>query len=300
MAFRFCPRPYLPAPRHPPGGVESTIDGESRGWTYDLRSMIPLFYQLNYIADQTWVDPTSTSPKNSQYIWEIRPFTCASTNRSRNGFGWIMLISMRSTHVYKSIRKESIQPQVPLRLPCYDLFEIMTFSIGTFWITHTYACIFPQMHIYRACIIQSSDFKKSPLSQIDRRCVQGPGTCSPRRADPRLLAIPASWCRIADTNPNKGSFWGFAQTLVLASFWKNHCSTCVAQLIRAMMTWRRPHLPPVYHWQYLVSYEYKKRVAFVQGLNQASHDTNWRQPCSTCTRYVLLFFKNTPHVCKSW
>src|SRR5471030_1543957 len=28
-----------------------------------------------------------------------------------------------------------------------------------------------------------------------------------------------------------------------------HCSTCVALLVRAMMTCRHPHLPPVYHRQ---------------------------------------------------
>src|SRR3954453_9644063 len=40
------------------------------------------------------------------------------------------------------------------------------------------------------------------LSWCDGRCVQGPGTYSPRRADPGLLATPASWSRVADSNPN--------------------------------------------------------------------------------------------------
>ena len=35
--------------------------------------------------------------------------------------------------------------------------------------------------------------------------------------------------------------------------WLLTCSTCVAQPIRAMRTWHHPHLPPVYHWQFLVS-----------------------------------------------
>src|SRR5699024_12012708 len=34
----------------------------------------------------------------------------------------------------------------------------------------------------------------------DGRCVQGPGTYSPRHSDPRLLAIPTSWSRVADSN----------------------------------------------------------------------------------------------------
>lgn len=49
-------------------------------------------------------------------------------------------------------------------------------------------------------------FGEKLLSQIDRRCVQGPGTFSPRRADPRLLAIPTSWYRVSDTNLNKVKF----------------------------------------------------------------------------------------------
>ena len=45
-------------------------------------------------------------------------------------------------------------------------------------------------------------FGSSQLSWCDGRCVQGPGTYSPRHADPRLLAIPTSWSRVADSNPN--------------------------------------------------------------------------------------------------
>src|SRR5699024_11725188 len=40
------------------------------------------------------------------------------------------------------------------------------------------------------------------LSWCDGRCVQGPGTYSPRHADSRLLAIPTSCRRVAAYNPN--------------------------------------------------------------------------------------------------
>ena len=39
------------------------------------------------------------------------------------------------------------------------------------------------------------------LGWCDGRCVQGPGTYSPRHADARLLAIPTSWGRVAGPNP---------------------------------------------------------------------------------------------------
>src|SRR5436305_6708702 len=50
--------------------------------------------------------------------------------------------------------------------------------------------------------VGSSDFWYNGLSWCDGRCVQGPGTYSPRRADPGLLAIPPSWGRVADPNLN--------------------------------------------------------------------------------------------------
>jgi hypothetical protein len=73
------------------------------------------------------------------------------------------------------LRKEVIQPQVPLRLPCYDFTPVTnpTFAGGLLAVTLTV-------------------FWLSQLPWCDGRCVQGPGTYSPRRADPRLLAIPPS------------------------------------------------------------------------------------------------------------
>ena len=56
------------------------------------------------------------------------------------------------------LRKEVIQPQVPLRLPCYDLVPIRESGVG-------------------ACY---GDFGRPPLSWLDGRCVQGSGTHSPR------------------------------------------------------------------------------------------------------------------------
>ena len=71
------------------------------------------------------------------------------------------------------LRKEVIQPQVPLRLPCYDFAPVT----GLTFITS-------------ACAL--GNFGRHRLPWRDGRCVQGPGTYSPRHADPRLLAIPTS------------------------------------------------------------------------------------------------------------
>ena len=56
------------------------------------------------------------------------------------------------------LRKEVIQPQVPLRLPCYDLVPIKGLAFGH----------------------GKMDFGRSPLSWLDGRCVQGSGTHSPQ------------------------------------------------------------------------------------------------------------------------
>ena len=68
-------------------------------------------------------------------------------------------------------RKEVIQPHLPIRLPCYDFTPV-------------------------------TGFGRSQLPWCDGRCVQGPGTYSPRHADPRLLATPTSCGRVAAHNLN--------------------------------------------------------------------------------------------------
>src|SRR3712207_9226183 len=47
-----------------------------------------------------------------------------------------------------------------------------------------------------------ADFGYCLLPWCDGRCVQGPGTYSPRHSDPRLLATPPSRSRVADCDPN--------------------------------------------------------------------------------------------------
>ena len=81
------------------------------------------------------------------------------------------------------LRKEVIQPHLPIRLPCYDFTPVISPAFGSFlsWIT---------------------DFGHYQLPWCDGRCVQDPGTYSPRHADSRLLAIPASCRRVAACSPN--------------------------------------------------------------------------------------------------
>ena len=88
-------------------------------------------------------------------------------------------------------RKEVIQPHLPVRLPCYDFTPLTLHTFGASplggW---------------------AGDFGCRRLGWCDGRCVQGPGTHSPRRADPRLLATPTSRGRVAAPGPNWGRLWG--------------------------------------------------------------------------------------------
>ena len=116
-------------------------------------------------------------------------------------------------------RKEVIQPHVPVRLPCYD-FTPLT------------------LHTFDASPRKgwAGGFGCRRLGWCDGRCVQGPGTHSPRHADPRLLATPTSWGRVAAPNPNWGRLSGSAPPRGVATLCTGHCSTCAAQDIRGMMT----------------------------------------------------------------
>ena len=115
-------------------------------------------------------------------------------------------------------RKEVIQPHLPIRLPCYDFTPVTGSTFGSSllkgWVT---------------------DFGRFRLPWCDGRCVQDPGTYSPRHADPRLLAIPASCSRVADYSPNWDAVFGVRSTSRLRLPLLRHCSTCVAQAIRGMM-----------------------------------------------------------------
>jgi hypothetical protein len=72
----------------------------------------------------------------------------------------------RPSFAYSSSRKEVIQPQVPLRLPCYDFAPVTALAFGRLvWLPSS-----------------GTDFGRSQLPWRDGRCVQGPGTYSPWRS----------------------------------------------------------------------------------------------------------------------
>ena len=96
-------------------------------------------------------------------------------------------------------RKEVFQPHLPVRLPCYDLAPVTSFALT-------------RPGVYKA------------RERIHRAM-----------ADARLLANPASWSRVADSNPYWDRFLGFAPRRRVAALCTGHCNTCVAPDVRAVL-----------------------------------------------------------------
>ena len=86
------------------------------------------------------------------------------------------------TSGYVLLRKEVIQPHLPVRLPCYDLAPVTSFTLGRSLRLHTSGT--PSSHGLTGGVYKARE-------RIHRAV-----------ADARLLANPASWSRVADSNPN--------------------------------------------------------------------------------------------------
>ena len=89
--------------------------------------------------------------------------------------------NFRSFSVRRS-RKEVFQPHLPVRLPCYDLAPITSFTLGRSSRLRTSGT--PGFHGLTGGVYKARE-------RIHRAV-----------ADARLLANPASWSRVADSNPN--------------------------------------------------------------------------------------------------
>ena len=79
-------------------------------------------------------------------------------------------------------RKEVFQPHLPVRLPCYDLAPVTSFTLGRSLRLRTSGT--PGSHGLTGGVYKARE-------RIHRAM-----------ADARLLANPASWGRVADPSPN--------------------------------------------------------------------------------------------------
>ena len=91
--------------------------------------------------------------------------------------------------------KEVIQPQVPLRLPCYDFTPVIGHTVASALLTVK----LPASGATNSHGVTGGVYKAR--ERIHRS-----------NADLRLLAIPTSWSRVADSNPDYDRFYGIGST----------------------------------------------------------------------------------------
>ena len=112
-------------------------------------------------------------------------------------------------------RKEVFQPHLPVRLPCYDLAPVTSFTLGRSFRLRTSGT--PGSHGLTGGVYKARE-------RIHRAM-----------ADARLLANPASRSRVADSDPNWERLWGLASCHQVAALCTSHCNTCVAPDVRAVL-----------------------------------------------------------------
>ena len=94
------------------------------------------------------------------------------------------------------LRKEVIQPQVPLRLPCYDFIPITSHTFG--------ACLLA---------VNTATSGTTGFHDVTGGVYKAWERIHGAVADAPLLAIPASCRRVADDNLNWARFSGICSTL---------------------------------------------------------------------------------------
>ena len=116
-------------------------------------------------------------------------------------------------------RKEVIQPQVPLRLPCYDFIPITSHTLDTCPLT-----------------VGAAASGTTGFHDVTGGVYKAWERIHGAVADAPLLAIPASCRRVAADNLNWARFLGFAPHCWFAAHCTGHCSTCAALVVRAILT----------------------------------------------------------------
>ena len=87
------------------------------------------------------------------------------------------------------LRKEVIQPQVPLRLPCYDFIPVTAHSVGRCFLT-----------------VSSRTSATNDFHDVTGGVYKARERIHGAVADAPLLAIPTSCSRVADYNLNWARF----------------------------------------------------------------------------------------------
>ena len=91
----------------------------------------------------------------------------------------------RENGVRMLLRKEMIQPQVPLRLPCYDFIPVTSYTLGLYPLA-----------------VGTSTSGATGFHDVTGGVYKTRERIHGAVDDAPLLAIPTSWRRVAASNPN--------------------------------------------------------------------------------------------------
>src|SRR3954467_4958688 len=92
-------------------------------------------------------------------------------------------------------RKEVIQPHLPIRLPCYDFTPVMNHSV-----------------VVVPLAVRLTAFGAAHSHGVTGGVYKARERIHRSIADLRLLAIPTSWSRVADSNPDWDRLSGISST----------------------------------------------------------------------------------------
>ena len=144
----------------------------------------------------------------------------SSACRSLTGFFCSKKRSIRSKlREVLYLRKEVIQPQVPLRLPCYDFIPVTSHTLGP--------CLLA---------VDTGTSGETGFHDVTGGVYKTRERIHGAVDDAPLLAIPTSWRRVAASNPNWAQFYRFPPPRGIGSHCTGHCSTCAALGVRAILT----------------------------------------------------------------
>ena len=117
-------------------------------------------------------------------VWGLRFFLCTVYHIPHASQNIIINEVYQADKTYSLVfsRKEVFQPHLPVRLPCYDLAPVTSFTLGRSLRLRTSGT--PNFHGLTGGVYKARE-------RIHRAM-----------ADARLLANPASRSRVADSDPN--------------------------------------------------------------------------------------------------
>ena len=114
------------------------------------------------------------------------------------------MLGARAATAHAFLLKEVIQPHVPVRLPCYDFTPV---------ISHTVVIALPKVRLTTSGATNSHGVTGGVYKTRER--------IHRDNADSRLLAIPTSRSRVADSDPDYETFCGIRSSSRLC------CPLCV-------------------------------------------------------------------------